>query len=96
MLVRESMATNDSGLKLSHNISVTTSNGETAWCRIAEGSNIVKLPNGLYAVNDKQFFVQLPQKTEPIIRKSSGSQMELLLPVKSKDKNGSVNYTIIW
>ena len=95
-LVRESIASNDSGLKLSHNISVTSPDGETAWCRIAEGSNIVKLPNGLYAINDKQFFIQLPDKTEPIIRKSSGSNMELLLPVKSKDKNGSINYTIIW
>jgi hypothetical protein len=94
--IRESVSTNDSGLKLSHSISVTSPNGETAWCRIAEGSSIVKLPNGLYAINDKQFFIQLPDKAEPIIRKSSGSAMELLLPIKSKDNNGSINYTIIW
>jgi len=94
--VRETVSTTDTGRELSHNISVTSANGESAWCRIAEGSNIVKLPNGLYAVNDKQFFIQLPDKTEPIIRKSSGSAMELLLPIKLKDSNGSINYSIIW
>ncbi|HEX6224633.1 MAG TPA: DUF1080 domain-containing protein [Chryseolinea sp.] len=94
--IKETVSTDNSGLKLFHNISVTSGNGENAWCRIAEGSSIVKLPNGLYAINDKQFFIQLADKTEPLIRKSSGSGMELLLPLKSKDNNGSINYSIIW
>ena len=95
-MVKESISVNNSGLKLSHNIAVVSPDGATAWCKVAAGSNIVKLPNGLYAINDKQFFIQLPDKTDPFIRKSSGNTMELLLPLKSKDNNGSINYTLIW
>lgn len=94
--VKESFAMEDSGHQLSHTITVLSADGAAAWCRLAEGSTISKLPNGLYAINDKQFYIQLPAKTEPVIRKTSGGAMELLLPLKSKDNPGSIHYAIIW
>lgn len=94
--IRESITAEESGNKLSHTVTVVSSEGSEVWCRIAESSTITKLPNGLYAVNDKQYFIQLPDKMEPILRKTSGNTTELLLPIKSKDNNTSVKYSIIW
>jgi hypothetical protein len=93
--VTESFTAEDSGHKLSHVITVRSTERE-AWSRIAEGVNIVKLPNGLYAINDKSYFIQLPDKTEPYIRKTSGQSMELLVPITAKDGTGSFKYSIIW
>ncbi len=93
--IKELLSAEDSGHALAHTITVTSSDGAQVWCRIAEGSSITKLPNGLYAVNDKQFYIQLPEKAEPVIRDTSGT-MELLIPVKSKDNTGSLKYNIIW
>jgi hypothetical protein len=93
--IKESLAAEESGKKLSHTITVVSSEAEV-WCKIAEGVTITKLPNGLYAVNDKQYFIQLPDKAEPVIRKTAGNITELLLPIKAKENNASVKYSIIW
>lgn len=94
--VRESLAIEESGQKLSHTIDVTSPGGVEIWSRIAEGSTITRLPNGLYAINDKEFYIQLPDKTETFTRKTSGNDMELLVPLKLKDNSGSIKYNIIW
>jgi hypothetical protein len=95
-ILHETLAAEDSGNKLSHTITVISAEGGDVWCRVAEGSIITKMPNGLYAINDKQYFIQLPEKTEPFIRKTAANTSELLLPVKGKDKNPSLKYFIIW
>jgi hypothetical protein len=93
--VRETLAaTNTQGI--SHTVTITSPGNVNLWSKIAQGSSITKLPNGLYAVNDKQYYVQLPAKTEVVIRKSGDKGMEMLVPIKTKDNNGSINYNIIW
>ncbi len=94
--VKESLSVEDLGHKLSHTITVASADGSGIWTKVAEGSVISKLPNGLYAINDKQFYIQLPDKTDPFIRKTSGNMVELLLPIKLKDNSGSLKYDIIW
>jgi hypothetical protein len=59
---------------------------------VAEGSDITALPNGLYAVNDKQYFIELPAKEKPVIRSTNRNTKELLLPAKA----GAVRYAIVW
>jgi hypothetical protein len=93
--IRESLVAEESGNKLSRTITVVSSETEV-WCKIAEGATITKLPNGLYAVNGKQYFIQLPDKAEPFIRKASGNTTELLLPIKANETNASLKYSIIW
>ncbi len=93
--IKELLAAEESGKKLSHTITVVSSEAEV-WCKIAEGVTITKLPNGLYAVNDKQYFIQLADKAEPVIRKTQSNTTELLLPIKAKENNASVKYSIIW
>ncbi len=91
--VRESVEPEDGGKKLMHSFTVTPG-GETkeVWCRVAEGSDITKQPNGLYSVNDKQYFIELSGNEEPIIRNTAQNTKELLLPVKA----GVVKYAIVW
>ncbi len=91
--VRESFTTADDGKKLSHTFTVTTPGAAgTMWCLVAEGSDIAQLPNGLYAINDKQYFIELPGTEKPVIRNTAKNTKELLLPVKA----GAVTYSIIW
>jgi hypothetical protein len=93
--ISESLESGENGKKLSHTVTVANSSDDV-WFNIATGKKIEKLPNGLYAVNDKQFLIQLPDKTEPVLRKSTGDNWELLLPMKTTGKAGSITYSIIW
>jgi hypothetical protein len=94
--VRESFEPQEGGKKLSHTFNVTPGQEKEIWCRVVEGENITKLPNGLYAVNDKQFLVELPAKVTPLIRTTAQNTKELLLPVKAKNNVAVVAYSIVW
>lgn len=60
--------------------------------RVAEGKSIEKISDGLYAVNDKSYYIQLTDKNlKPDIRTIDGKQ-ELIVPVK----NGEVKYSILF
>ncbi|QNF33214.1 DUF1080 domain-containing protein [Adhaeribacter swui] len=95
--VRETVEPEDNGRKLTHTFTVTPGQETQAiWCRVAEGSTITKMPNGLYAIGDKEYFVQLDKKEKPVIRKTAQNTEEMLLPVKAKDASGVVKYAIVW
>ena len=95
--VRESFEMEENGKKLSHSFKVVPGpEKKPIWCRIAEGSDIIKLPDGMYAVNDKQYFVELPAELNPVIRATSQNTEELLLPVEAKDQAASIKYSIVW
>ena len=57
--------------------------------KIAEGKSIIELPNGLYAIDDKQYYVKV-FGTKPVIREING-QKELIIAIDS-----SLKYSIIW
>ena len=60
--------------------------------RLADAKSIEKISEGLYAVNDKSYYIQLADKTiKPEIRSIDGQQ-ELIVPVK----NGEVKYAILF
>jgi hypothetical protein len=94
--VKESFVAADNGKKLSHTISIRRKGiSENVWCLAAEGNEIVKMPNGLYAVN-KEFYIEIPHKQNVLLRKTSSNTTELLLPVSLKDDSGTVTYSIVW
>lgn len=62
------------------------------YCRIAVGSSIKQLENGVYIVGDKSFYVQIDEKLKPWIRFSK-NQSELLVPVT---ENMPLTYSLIW
>ncbi len=97
--VREALAPEEGGKKLVHTFIVMPGQEKGAiWCRVAEGDEITALPNGLYAINDKQYLIELPKKAKPVIRRTARHTQELLLPVnaKGKDEAAVVTYSIVW
>ena len=96
-MVKESFASVDEGRKLSHSFTITSgSPAQAVWCRVAEGSDITLLPNGLYAVNDKQYFIELTGADKPIIRDTAQKTKEMLLPIKATNNVGALTYSIVW
>ena len=94
--IRETFETRDSGKKLVHSLSVTSDGSKQLYCLVAQGAKIEKLPNGLYAVDDKSYYIEFERKTSPILRSTSDGTQELILPMQLKDNMGKVTYSIVW
>lgn len=95
--VREKFEVREEGRKLGHTLTVVPGQEQgVLWCRVAEGSEIKKLPNGLYAINDKEYLIELPRRAKPVIRNTDGNRKELLLPVEAKNGTAEVQYNIVW
>ncbi|MEB2775537.1 family 16 glycoside hydrolase [Algoriphagus sp. D3-2-R+10] len=95
--IRQTLDTKDFGKKLVHTLSVVTeSDTEQIYCLVAQGANIEKLPNGLYAIDDKSYYIEFEGKTSAIVRNAADGSKELILPVKLKDRAGMVTYSIVW
>jgi len=58
--------------------------------KLAEGSDIIALPDGLYAINDKQYYIKIGAGIQPVIREVNGKK-ELITTIDS-----SIKYSIIW
>lgn len=59
--------------------------------KLAEGSSITKVAEGLYAIGDKQYYIQLDSSAAPLIQEASGKK-QLILPVTGT----SIKYSLIW
>jgi len=95
--IKEAFTPEDGGKKLVHSFTIMPGQETKAmWCRVAEGNSITALPNGLYAINDKQYLIELPRKAKPVIRNTAQNMQELLLPVNAQDKEAVVTYSIVW
>jgi hypothetical protein len=95
--VRETLEPEDNGRKLTHSFTVTSApESQALWCRLAAGTDITRMDNGWYAINGKQYFIQLTGKEKPVIRTTAQNTKELLLPVKTRDNAAQVKYSIIW
>ena len=91
------ISTADSGKKLVHQLQVNaTDTGKNLWCKLASGSKIERLSKGLYAIDDKSYYIELNGKESPEIRSSGNGMQELILPVKWNGNQGLVSYSIIW
>jgi hypothetical protein len=88
-------STSDDGKVLTRKISVDGPAPKDLFTRVASGSDIVELGNGLYSVNNATYYVQLDKGTKPVIRNSAKGK-EMLLPIKNTDKGTSVQYSLIW
>ena len=71
--------------------------GGNLYCLLATGSRIVQLAEGVYAINDKAYYLELEgaKEAKPIIRQSKNRQ-ELLVPVSWKDNQSMVRYRLVW
>lgn len=65
------------------------------YCRVAAGKFVEEVSKGLYAVDDRSYYVRFDPKADVKTRQSAGRQ-ELLLPVAVKNGAGSVQYSIVF
>ncbi len=67
----------------------------TPYCRVATGSSVEEVSKGLYAINDRSYYIRFDPKAKVKLRQSNGKQ-EVLLPVEVKNGAGSVQYSIVF
>lgn len=82
----------EGGKKLSREVSLSGNNVAGLQFRLAEGSRIDDLGNGLYAIDNKRYYLQWNGPGNPAIR-TINQRQELLLPVTGASK---WKYSLIW
>jgi hypothetical protein len=88
--------TSEDGKGLTRRISVDgLAAPKELYARVGEGSDITDLGNGMYAINNFTYYVQLDKSAKPLIRASAKGK-EMLLPLKNTDKGTFVQYSLIW
>ena len=88
--IEDQITPNENGRGLSRTINVNGEGKEKVWIRIAQGNNITPLGNGIYAVDDQKYFIQLGQSIFPNIETYLGQRV-LILSAKEK-----IQYQLIW
>jgi len=63
--------------------------------RIASAENIDAIGDGMYSINNYEYYLQLPKGNKPVLRSAANGQ-ELLWPVKDTGKGSTLEYSIIW
>lgn len=81
------------GNELVRTLTLTGSPTGTLYCRVAAGTAVEEVSKGMYAINDRSYYVRIDPKAKVKLRQSNGKQ-ELLLPVDVKNGAGSVQYSI--
>lgn len=76
---------------ITHQVTLTNRGSKTGlYYKVAEGKSIQQIPNGMFAIDDKSYYIRLDKGVIPQIRQL-GEMQELIIPVE-----GSFSYTIIW
>ena len=72
-------------------------NPTNLWCLLATGNRITQQPDGAYSVNDRAYYVEVAstEGSKPLIRQSKGRE-ELLIPVRLKNGEGTITYSLVW
>ncbi len=78
---------------LQRTIRVTNPTNQTLMYRLAEGEMIVDLGNGLYAIDDQRFYIQVETSQKPFIRDQNGRKE---LVVEKGSGNSEVKCVLIF
>jgi hypothetical protein len=82
---------------LTREVKITSTNPEQTYILLAEGKIIEKLPDGGYAVDDKNYYIENLEigKGTAIIRQDRDLQ-QLLVPISTSNETVTIKYNIIW
>jgi hypothetical protein len=89
--IEDRVSPDDENRILSHSLVVKGTRDAGLYYKLAEGSSIVALPDGSFAVNDKQYYVMPGAGMKPFIRDVNGKK-ELVTTFTTP----SLKYSIIW
>lgn len=89
--VKDDIKVLDNGQGLHRTLTINNAN-ESFYARVAVGKTIEAMPNGLYLIDDKSYYLQIEDagKAQPLIRDANGGK-ELLIPVQNK-----LSYSILF
>ncbi len=88
--IEDQITPNENGRGLSRTIQVEGDGKEKTLIRIAQGSSITPLGNGVYAIDDQKYFIQVGTSVIPNIETYLGQRV-LILSAKEK-----IQYQLIW
>ncbi|MEZ0487934.1 hypothetical protein [Fibrella aquatica] len=94
LTVRESLR--PTANRLERTFAVTgrpASSAQPLYCRLAAGKIIEEVSKGLFAIDDRSYYIRVDPKANLTLRQL-GTQQELMMPVAMKDGAGAVQYTI--
>ena len=90
MDVEDKVYPDDQDRTLTHEVAIKNRGTKQGlYYKLGEGKTIVAMTDGLYAVDDKAYYIKVAG-TSPVIREVNGKK-ELIVPV-----DASVKYSIIW
>ena len=93
--VADKVTQSPDGKMLMRQITFNGSGQGNLYYRVASAKNIDAIGNGMYSVNNYEYYLQLPKGNKPVLRATATGQ-ELLLPVKDTDKGATIEYSMIW
>jgi hypothetical protein len=94
--VRDRTAPGEDGVSLDRELRVSAPGGaDGVYARIAEGSDVRRLRDGSYAIDGFSYYVRPGDGAAPVIRERDGGQ-ELLVPVRFRNGEATVSYSILW
>ena len=81
----------DSDRTITHEVTLKNRGAKTGlYYKLAEGASITELPDGLFAIDDKQYYIKAGTGVQATIREVNGKK-ELITTI-----NNSIKYSIIW
>lgn len=94
LTIRESLR--PSGNRLEHTFSLTgrqSASASSLYCLLAAGKTIEEVTKGLFAIDDRSYYVRVDPKANLVLRQL-GARQELMMPVSLKDGAGTVQYSL--
>jgi len=97
LAVNDKLTPSDDGRMLTRQISFNGSGPGNLYYRLASAKYITDMGNGMYSINNYEYYLQLPKdgNGKPVLRSTENGQ-ELLMPVKETDKGATLEYSMIW
>jgi len=93
--ISDRIAPEADGRSLDRTLTVSGPATEVLYARLAAGSSIEEIGKGLYAVDDRRYYVRLDGKVKPMLR-TVGASKELVVPVNPKGNSVTVRYVLSW
>ncbi|WP_147238761.1 3-keto-disaccharide hydrolase [Mucilaginibacter hurinus] len=88
--------TSDDGKMLTRQLNIAGPVQKNVYVRAAVATDITEAGEGLYSINNYEYYLQVNKSLKPVIRTSAKGK-ELLIPVSNNDKGPiSVQYSLIW
>jgi hypothetical protein len=89
--VEDKIVPDDENRILTREIKIVSAQKQpNTYLKLAEGNIIETMPDGSFAIDDKQFYIKILSSDKPVIREINGKK-ELVIAV-----NESIKYSIIW